>query len=169
MMLTNKRSQKQLIKNLVLILLLAVLAACSPSTIDVGDEESTHESEHEEDARDESGHEEDEHEKDEHEHEDDRIPNDGASIRFLSPTEGTAYAEGDEVAVDVEVSGFALGEDDNHWHIYVDGVSWGMVVGGRTSEAIRGLEPGERKIEVYLNTGEHVELQDGDSVAIRIE
>jgi hypothetical protein len=98
-----------------------------------------------------------------------RVPNEAASIHVLSPNEGATFSEGDEVRVEVEVDQFALGEDGNHWHVYVDGVSWGMVTGGRTNEVLRGLEPGEREIEVYLAGGDHIELEEGDSINISIE
>ena len=61
-----------------------------------------------------------------------------------------------------------MGEDGNHWHVYVNGSSWGMVMGRNTSEIVRGLEPGEHQIEVYLSLESHEELEDGDGVTITI-
>jgi hypothetical protein len=98
-----------------------------------------------------------------------RIPNDGAAIRILSPADGAAFAQGDEVPLEVQVDGFVLGEDGNHWHIEVDGSTYSMVTGGDTGEIIRGLEPGEHEIEVLLANGEHQDLQDGDAITITVE
>ena len=164
-LLSSKHLFRQLLVNILIVLSLTALAACASSVANDNEEDATNEIEHEED-----GHETDEHEEDEHENESaDRVPNEGASIRVLAPESGSFFEEGDEVVVEVEVSGFALGQDGNHWHIYVDGTSWGMVVGGRTTEALRGLEHGERIIEVYLTRGDHVELQVGDSITVTIE
>jgi hypothetical protein len=96
----------------------------------------------------------------------DRIPNEGAVIRIVSPADGATFAAGDEVVVAIETENFPLGE--GHWHIFVDGESWGMVEGGNTDEVLRGLEPGEREIEVVLSTAEHVELEEGDHITIHI-
>lgn len=106
----------------------------------------------------------------EHEHDEERIPNpDGAAVSILSPADGATFAEGDEVIVEVQVDNFALGENDNHWHVYVDGTSWGMVTGGNTSQSLRGLEAGEHIVEVYIAGGDHIEFQDGDSITITVE
>jgi hypothetical protein len=164
MLPTGKSSTRYLIIGFVLMISIVFLVACSSSSTDADDEATTEEMEHEE-SEHESEHDEEESEHDEEE----RIPNDGSSIRILDPTDGATFAEGDEVLIEVNVSDFALGEDGNHWHIYVDGTSGAMVVGGRTTEALRGLEPGERKIEVYLTGGDHVELEDGDSITIMVE
>jgi hypothetical protein len=112
--------------------------------------------------------EEGEHEDAEHSS-DERIPNDGAAIRILSPADGATFAEGEDILVEVEVEGFILGEEGSHWHIYIDGSSWGMVVGNDTDQALSGIAPGEHLLEVYLAGGDHIELMDGDSIHIVVE
>lgn len=109
---------------------------------------------------------------DEHEHSEgdvhERVPNNGAAIRILSPADGDIFAAGDEVTVEVEVENFRLGEG-NHWHIYVDGSSWGMVMGENTDDTLRGLEAGEHEIAVYLSIDTHEELEEGDAITIVVE
>ena len=98
-----------------------------------------------------------------------RIPNDGATIHILSPADDSTFSEGDEIPIAVEVTDFLLDDEGSHWHVYIDGTSWGMVLGGRTEEALRGVESGQHKIEVYLAGGDHIELADGDSITITVE
>ena len=148
---------------IILILTLAFAAACSsaPSGSDdnVGVESTGGEAE-------EGEHEHD----DEDEHEDmDRLPNNGASIQIISPLDGATFAEGEDVVVEAKVDNFELGVAGNHWHIYVDGKSWGMVTGGDTDQAVRDLEPGVFEISVFLTLGNHEELEDGDAVTITVE
>ena len=104
------------------------------------------------------------------EHEEaERIPNDGAAIRILSPAGGATFAVDEDVRVEIEVENFVLGEDGSHWNVYVDGEEWAEVEGGDTTYALRGLEPGEHEISVFLSLGTHEQLEDGDSVTILIE
>lgn len=138
-------------------------------------EEMEHEEgeEHEEDMEGMEHSEEDmegmEHEDDgEHEHGGDRVPNEGASIHIVSP-ESDAVAANGEVEVIVEVEDFELGTDDSHWHVYVDGESYGMVMGGDTSHVVRGIEPGEHELAVYLAYGTHEELEEGDTIMVTVE
>lgn len=119
-------------------------------------------------------HEGDDHEEDEdHDHNDhaeDRIPNEGgATITITSPEDGATFSTLDQVLVEVDVENFELGEDGNHWHVYVDGVSYGMVMGGNTDQALPGLEPGEHEISVFMSIGTHEEYEDGDAVTIVVE
>ena len=162
----KKRLSSNIFISILLVLLLATFAACSSS-----DTEPEHEMESGE--MEEMEHEEgDEHSEDEHEKEhteEERVANEGATIEISSPDSGTTYGSGEEVTIEVLVEQFALGEEGNHWHVYVDGTSWGMVVGGRTTETLRGLESGEHKIEVYLTGGDHIELEEGDSIDITVE
>lgn len=97
-----------------------------------------------------------------------RVPNEGAEIHVVSPSEGDVITGG-EVVVEVEVINFELDHDGSHWHVYVDGASHGMVTGHDFDQALRGLEPGEHTIEVYLALGTHEELEQGDSVTITIQ
>ena len=99
----------------------------------------------------------------------DRIPNEGgASITITSPQAGDTFNTLDQVIVEVEVENFELG-GNNHWHVYVDGTSYGMVMGGNTDQALPGLEPGEHEISVFLSIETHEEYEDGDSVMIVVE
>jgi hypothetical protein len=34
---------------------------------------------------------------------------------------------------------------------------------------LRGIEPGEHKIEVHLAGGDHIELEDGDSITVFVD
>lgn len=101
-------------------------------------------------------------------HADDRIPNEGgAAIRIVSPADGDTFAAGEQVIVEVAVENFELG-DNNHWHVYVDGTSWGMVMGGNADQPLNGLEPGEHEISVYLSIDTHEEYEDGDAITITV-
>lgn len=109
----------------------------------------------------------------EHEHDDDgavnRIPNQkGATITIISPADGDTVNALDQVLVEVDVENFEL-TSGAHWHVYVDDVSYGMVMGGNTDQALPGLEPGEHEISVYLSLETHEEYEDGDSVTIFVE
>jgi hypothetical protein len=168
-MLFKTKLKKNLLLTLIAVFGLLLFAACS------GDSGSTNNNNAQEPAaEEESEHEheveEGEHDDEDHDHSEDRIPNpNGAAITLLSPADGATFAEGDEITVEVQVENFALGENDNHWHVYVDGTSWGMVMGGNTSETLRGVEPGEHQIEVYIAGGDHIEFQEGDSATITVE
>ena len=155
MLFTYKHLSKKLFLSFLLVFSLFLFAACSGSETENTNEE--HSEEHGEHG--------------EHEHDsDERIANpEGASITILTPADGAIFAEGDEVLVEVEVENFVLGQDGNHWHVYVDGSSWGMVMGENTSEALRGLEPGTHEIATYIAGGDHIEFEDGDSITITVE
>ncbi|KAA3642959.1 MAG: hypothetical protein DWQ07_20770 [Chloroflexi bacterium] len=97
-----------------------------------------------------------------------RVPNDGAVVSIQSPADGASFAANEGVLVEIAVANFTLGEDNNHWHVYVNGVSWGMITGEDTSHVLQGIEPGEHLVEVYLAVGTHEELENGDSITIII-
>ena len=97
------------------------------------------------------------------------IPNDGASIFITAPGGNATFSTDEDVLVEVSVENFTLGEEGNHWHVYVDDVSYGMVMGGRLEQALRGLEPGEHTISVFLSNGGHEELMEGDAIVIQVE
>jgi hypothetical protein len=164
MLFTNSSLKKNLLLSLFLVFSLVLFAACSSDSTSNTNTEEEHSIEEGNDNMEDSEH-------GEHEHDDgERIPNpDGAAISILSPADGATFADGDEVIVEVQVENFALGENDNHWHVYVDGTSWGMVMGGNTSESLRGLELGEHQIEVYIAGGDHIEFEDGSSIHITVE
>ena len=99
-----------------------------------------------------------------------RIPNaNGEVIRIVSPEDGAVFKENEDIIIVIEVENFVLGEGDNHWHVYVDGMSWKMILGDDTDMALHGLGPGMHTVEVHLSTGAHEELEDGDSIMITIE
>jgi len=104
----------------------------------------------------------------EHEHSDERVPNNGAVIRVVSPEDGASFAHGEDIVVEVEIENFELNVDGSHWHVYVDGVSFGMVVGDTTTQVLRNLEPGEHLIQAYLAGGDHIELEDPGMVTITV-
>lgn len=169
MIFATNHLRKHLLLSLCLLFSLALFAACAGDS--TTNSNSGTDQEH---AAEEEGEHNDEHAADEehgeHEHDEERIPNpDGAAISILSPEDGTTFLVGDEIPVEVQVDNFAIGENDNHWHVYVDGTSWGMVMGGNTTETLRGLEAGEHEIEVYIAGGDHIEFEDGDSIHITVE
>lgn len=157
----NETVFSKLIFSLLLILVLAFMAACTATPASDGSESDVDQEgvEHNEDAgHDEGG-----------SHVEERIPNDGAVIRIVSPADGATFAQGDEVVVEVETDNFVLGEEGNHWEVYVNDTSWGSVEGGNTDEVLRGLEPGEHEISVFLSLGSHEQLQEGDRITITVE
>ena len=97
-----------------------------------------------------------------------RIPNEGgAAIRIISPQDGAVITDS-EILVEIVVENFELDDDGSHWHVYVDGVSHGMVLGHDFDQALRGLEPGEHTIEVHPALGTHEELEDGSAVTVTV-
>lgn len=156
----------------VLLLAMLLAVACTPSTEEGNAANEAQPTEEEVEHDEEMPHDEEAEHSDEHEHEEDqsheRVPNNGAAIHILSPVDGATFNAGDEVTVEIEVENFTLGEG-NHWHIYVDGSSWGMVMGENTDDTLRGLETGEHEISVYLSIDTHEELADGDAITIVVE
>ena len=162
MLFTTKNMKKRLLLSLFLILGLTLFAACSSDSGSTSEEEE-HASEHEEEGENAM-------EDLEHEHDEERIPNpDGAAITILSPADGATFAEGEEIIVEVQVDNFEVGVEGSHWHVYVDGASWGMVMGGNLSQSLNGVEPGEHLIATYLAGGDHIEFQDGASIHVTVE
>lgn len=143
-----------------------MLAACSPAgsgEVELAAAEPTAADEHEEGVADH------EHaEGEETDHSANRIPNHGAAVRIISPTDGAVLGTADEVLVQVETENFDLTAAGKHWHVYVDGASYGMIMGGDTDHALRNLAPGEHEISVYLSNELHEELEDGDAVVITV-
>jgi hypothetical protein len=108
---------------------------------------------------------------DTHEHEEGdhppRVPNEGRIIRIISPESMSSFAASEQILVEIETENFELG-DGNHWHVYIDGASWGMVTGNNTDQPLVGLEPGEHEIAVFLSIESHEELEDGDDIMVTI-
>lgn len=106
---------------------------------------------------------------DAHGHDEGRIPNEGgAAITITAPQDGDTFSTLDQIIVEVAVENFELG-GNNHWHVYVDGTSYGMVMGGNTDQPLPGLEPGEHEISVFLSIDTHEEYEDGDSITVVVE
>lgn len=144
----------------VLLLFSLVLVGCAPSGTETMDD---HDMENMDDQDMEN--------MDDHEHDDsamasERIPNDGAVVTIISPEDGASFPVGQQVLLEIEVENFDLSEEGNHWHVYVDGSSWGMVMGGNTDQPLTGLSAGEHMIEVYLSVNGHEEMEDGDSMML---
>ena len=156
----------------VLLFILLFAVACIPPSGEGGAANEAQPTEEEMQHDEEIQHEEGAEHSDEHEHDEDqsheRVPNNGAAVHILSPANGDTFKAGDEVTVEIELENFTLGEG-NHWHIYVDGSSWGMVMGENMDDRLRGLEPGEHEIAVYLSIDTHEELEEGDAVTIVVE
>ena len=152
---------RKLLITILLVVLALVAAACSSSN---NTNNTADDSEHNHAANNEHDHGDAEHEHGSSE----MVPNNGAVITLLSPTDGDSFTTSDEIKVEVEVENFSLGQDDNHWHIYVGDTEYAMVVGENTSDVIRGLEPGEYTVTVRLANGDHQDLEEGDSATITI-
>lgn len=132
----------------VLALILFALTACSPSS-------SSQDVNH--------------HEDDEEYGAVERSENNGAVIHILSPQDDAIFMSDEDILIEIEVENFEIGEESGHWHIYIDDLSYGMVVNGKTDAIISGLDAGEHHVAVYLSAFTHVELKDGDSIHIVIE
>lgn len=152
---------RKLYTAMLLVFVVVFAAACSTSEGNAANNTNNHHN-------DENHEHENNHEHEEGES-DDMIPNDGAVIRLISPADGAIFAQDEDIVVEVEVENFAIGQDDNHWHIIVGDSEYAMVMGENTDDVIRGLEPGEHTITVRLANGEHQNLEDGDSVTITVE
>lgn len=165
--MTQKNSKKfsRLVLALFFVCSLVFIAACSPAA-NGGSQPEVEERQEEMDHEDHSQHNEADHG---HNEMDGRIPNEGAAIRIVSPADGATFPAGAQIVVEIETENFDLGEEGNHWHVYVDGSSWGMVMGANTDEVLTGIEPGEHELSVYLSIGSHEELEEGDSITITVE
>lgn len=105
----------------------------------------------------------------EHEHPNERVPNNGAVIRIISPVDNATFKAGTDIVVEVEIENFAIGVDGNHWHVFVDEIEYSMVTGQNTDEVLRGVAAGEHVISVYLANGNHQDLEEGDSITIQVQ
>jgi len=160
---------------LVTILLLVGLlfvAGCnaSGSQEPAAEETQSEEGVHEEDA--DHDHEDGEHEEEAHDETEPhgRIPNEnGAAIHIITPTDGGTFQHGEQILVEVETENFDLSQEGYHWHVYVDGKSWGMVMGGNSDFPLSGVEPGEHEISAFLSIPSHEEYEDGDSITVTVE
>lgn len=139
---------------LVLLFSLLTMAACSGGA-------ATQETDTHDEAAHDDGH--------EHEGGSERIANpNGAAVSIIAPADGSTFSAANEVLVQVGVENFDLTAEGNHWHVYVDGSSWGMASGGNTDQSLRGLTPGTHEISVYIAGGDHIEFQQGDSIVITV-
>lgn len=131
--------------------------------------EDDHDADHEHNDAEGADH---EHDDADHEHSDDAegapVPNNGAVVRIVSPADGATVSASDFV-VEIETENFTLGADGNHWHVYIDGVEWGMIMGVDTSFALNGIEPGVHQVDVRLSNGMHEELAEGDTISVTVQ
>lgn len=162
----------RLVWMLILTVVLLLVAGCGAS----GGQEPAAAETPTGDTHDDSDHEHDDgdHEHDEEAHDDSephtRIPNEnGAAIRIVSPADGDTFHHGDQIVVEVQTDNFDLTQEGYHWHVYVDGNSWGMIMGGSASYVLNGVAPGEHEISAYLSIPTHEEYEDGDAVSITVE
>ncbi|MGB5059517.1 MAG: hypothetical protein WBO48_12515 [Candidatus Promineifilaceae bacterium] len=95
------------------------------------------------------------------------VPNNGAEVKLVSPADGAVLAAGADIPITIETVNFPIGENGNHWHIYLDGTPI-MVMGGNTF-VLQNLASGEHTIEVFLSLGTHENLEEGDSRTITVE
>lgn len=150
---------------LVFFLTLVIFTACTTAASEEAAEEEMgemEEMEHDEEMEHEEG--------DDHDHSAERIPNQGgAAIFIVSPEDGATFPHGEQIIVEVGFENFSLTETGNHWHVYVDGESWGMVMGGNTEQPLTGVDPGEHEISVFMSIESHEEYEDGDSIQIIVE
>lgn len=155
----------QIIKNglplaaALLMLFSFSLAACASPQADAtepagSDHNGAHDDEH--------SHEGDDHEKSA------RVPNDGAIVRIIAPTDGATFQRGEDIVVEIQVENFDLNAEGNHWHLYVDGSMLSMVAGGVTKSVLHDLEPGQHELEVYLGLPDHKELEEGAKITITV-
>ncbi len=159
----------------IFALLLVTLLLVAGCTSDSGGSQSETEQQDGEADHEEGEEHEDDHEHEEGEEHDEseghaRIPNEnGAAVRIIAPADGDVFQHGDQIVVEVETENFDLSQEGYHWHVYVDGSSWGMVTGGNTDVPLSGVEPGEHEISAFLSIPTHEEYEDGDSVTITVE
>jgi ABC-type Zn2+ transport system substrate-binding protein/surface adhesin len=158
----------KLTMTLALLLLLSLAAGCSGSG---GDEPAAEDNDSQAEDHDEE--EDDDHDEgEEHDEEEEhgRLPNEnGAAIHIIAPADGDVFQSGDQIIVEVEMENFDTSQEGYHWHVYVNGSSWGMIVGGNTDAPLTGVEPGEHEISVYLGLPSHEEYEDGDSIHVTVE
>ena len=97
-----------------------------------------------------------------------RIANEGAVIRLVSPQDGAIFEKGSDVEVEIEYDHFNLGEEGQHWHLYIDDQPGRMIMGNMTEAILRDLAPGQHQLSAYLSVGGHEELKDGAAITITI-
>jgi hypothetical protein len=95
------------------------------------------------------------------------VPNNGATVHITTPADSATFKSSDSVPVTIETTNFTIGENGNHWHIFLDGNPI-MVMGGNTF-VLQNLSAGGHDIEVYLSNGQHENLEQGDKVSITVE
>ncbi|MCB0210367.1 MAG: FixH family protein [Anaerolineae bacterium] len=97
-----------------------------------------------------------------------RLPNGDAVVRIISPEDGASFETGSDVTIEIETESFKLGEEGNHWHLYVDDQPGRMIMGEINDAILRNLEPGHHHISAYLSVGSHEDLEEGAAIAITV-
>ncbi|MCB0170308.1 MAG: FixH family protein [Anaerolineae bacterium] len=97
-----------------------------------------------------------------------QLPNGDAVVRIVSPEDGADFETGSDIRIEIETESFNLGEEGNHWHLYVDDQPGRMIMGEINDAVLRDLEPGQHQISAYLSVGSHEDLEDGAAIAITV-
>ncbi|MCB0167508.1 MAG: FixH family protein [Anaerolineae bacterium] len=97
-----------------------------------------------------------------------QLPNGDAVVRIVSPKDGTNVESGSDIRIEIETESFKLGEEGNHWHLYVDDQPGRMIMGEINDAVLRDLEPGQHHISAYLSIASHEDLEDGATLTITV-
>ncbi len=84
------------------------------------------------------------------------------TIRILYPEDGAEVVAPVEIAIEADNMEITEG---NHWHVWVDGMLYGMVYEPRT---VLNLPPGEHQICANLGTSEHMDIGIPDARTIMV-
>jgi len=84
------------------------------------------------------------------------------SVRILYPDDGAEVVAPVEIAIETENMEFT---DVNHWHVWVDGMLYGMVYEPRT---VLNLPPGQHEICANLGDSQHMDIGMPDARTIMV-
>ena len=87
---------------------------------------------------------------------------------IVSPQDRAVFASESEVKIEIETESFTLGDEGQHWHLYVDDQPGRMIMGKINDAVLRDLEPGQHEISAYLSNGSHQDLEEGAAVTIMV-
>jgi hypothetical protein len=96
------------------------------------------------------------------------VPNNGAQISIALPHGGAEFAPGDDITVQIATKNFKLGENGNHWHLYVNDRAPQMIMGDISQATLRDLPPGQYTLNAYLSVGTHADLAQGAGITITV-
>lgn len=72
-----------------------------------------------------------------------------------------------EIEVSILVQGFSLGDEDGHWHLYINGELSGMY--SRPTITTKSLDPGDYNLVAVLSDVNHCEYQVSSTAQVAIE